>query len=457
MVENGGKMNIAIITIGNRDIILKKDEEFPSFAKDCRSKGEYILENFSKLKDKLEFPIIQPFLNYIIDRSIKLDEFFIIATNQSEKEDEQYRKKDTFYYAKIVKNNLERYDRKVSVITLQKNINDFIYNYKYFQDSLEKFPKENIEKIFLLPVGGIPNINTPLIMASILKFQDKVYQFYVDEKHSNCLPVPFGKKLLKEIENERIKSALDSYFFASIRDICSDKFIRMIADYAYNRLSFNMVKAKIIADDMIMEFPNENLAFMSESITDIRNSFQEKIKEIFFTAVIKIKQNQFIDALLRLYSFTDNLLIQRVCNLYNLEYNMVNNFENWWKSYASKQILKDNPDIENKLIIGNIDKPDLKRSGIPLYEGLIKFKDMNDDVLQISQPLIAISKLRNKSIAAHGFEGVSLDNINEELDKNDLDLNGLINNIENYLNISFKNSIYTKITALIEDRLRQNY
>jgi hypothetical protein len=456
LAKNGGEMNIAIITIGNRDIILKKDEELPSYAKDCRSKGKYILENFSKLKDKLEFPIIQPFLDYITDRSIEIDKFILIATDQPEEEDEKYRKRDTVFYANIVKTYLERFNNKVFVLTLQENINDFIHNYKYFQESLEKYQKVNIEKIFLLPVGGIPNINTPLIMASILIFKDKVNQFYVDEKHHNCLPVPFSKKLLKEIENERIKTALESYFFASIKEISSNKFIKMIADYAYNRTNFNLVQAKIIADDMIMEFPNENLVFMSESITELRNSFQEKIKEIFFTALIKIKQNQFIDALLRLYSFTDNLLLQRVCELYNLKYNSNKNFQKWWNEMA-KKITENNPNIEDDLDQINNSKANLKKPSVLLYNKLIKIKRGNDKIFQLTEPLIALSNLRNKSIAAHGFEGVSLKQIDDVLATYKLNLNSLVENIETFFNVSFEDSDYNKIVNLIISNLRQNY
>jgi hypothetical protein len=293
-------------------------------------------------------------------------------------------------------------------------------------------------------------------MASILIFKDKVNQFYVDEKHHNCLPVPFSKKLLKEIENERIKTALESYFFASIKEISSNKFIKMIADYAYNRTNFNLVQAKIIADDMIMEFPNENLVFMSESITELRNSFQEKIKEIFFTALIKIKQNQFIDALLRLYSFTDNLLLQRVCELYNLKYNSNKNFQKWWNEMA-KKITENNPNIEDDLDQINNSKANLKKPSVLLYNKLIKIKRGNDKIFQLTEPLIALSNLRNKSIAAHGFEGVSLKQIDDVLATYKLNLNSLVENIETFFNVSFEDSDYNKIVNLIISNLRQNY
>lgn len=444
-------MNLAVITIGNRDIKLK-DQDLLHSSKSCRENGSYILKNYSKLKDKIKIPIIQPFLDNLNDRNINVDKFILIATDQN---NESYKKSDTVFFAKVIKKHFERKKMKTKIIILNERINDFIYNYNLFQKKLKYLDLDlkKIKNIYLLPVGGIPNINTPLILSSILIFRNKLFQYYVDKIYKNCYPVPFNQKLLGELEKEKVKSAAGKFFFASISDISSNNFVKMIADYAYNRLSFNLVTAKILGDDLIEKYPDKYLKFLGESITEIRNSFEGKIKEIFFTSIVKIKQKQYVDALLRLYSFTDNLLLKKVCELYDLKYETDKNFEKWWKNKAIKKIEIENSNIKEKLEIDNVDNPDLKRSGIPLYSALIKYKNDIDPIFKTIKPLLTISELRNKSIAAHGFEGVSLEKINNKLRKYQIDLKGLIKNIEKYLDISFENSVYNKVKVLIAENL----
>jgi len=441
-------MNIAIITIGNRDIKLK-NREFPNPLKECRKNGKYILNNYSDLKDAIELPIIQPFWDVLNDRNEKINKLFLIATDQ---EDERYRNTDSINYAKVIKKHFERENIDLQIIALKNNVNDFVFNYNFFQNYFSILSLEKIEKFYLLPVGGMPNINTPLILTSILALKEKVFQYYVDKEQRNARPVPFNHKFIEELEKEKIKPILEKFFFATVESLSSKDFIKKISNYAYHRLSFNLKEAKIIIDDLILQYPNENLNLFSETITDIRNNLQAKIREIFFSAIVKIKQKQFADALTRLYNFTDNLLMGKVCEYYHLEYETGKNFDKWWRK-ASKKIKMEYPDIENQLEPINGNPADLNRPGIPLYSTLIKFKNKSDSVFEISQPLLAISDMRNKSIAAHGFEGISLEKMNEILLKFELNLNDLIKETETYIGFRFEESCYYRIADKIRNVL----
>ena len=271
----------------------------------------------------------------------------------------------------------------------------------------------------------------------------------MDEKTADVIPINFNEKFLREMEKFTIENHLTHFFFASIKDSSSNPFIRLISEYAYHRLNFNFTEALFIIEKMIAksEFRNSVQEIYKNHIS-LMKDWEPQLKEIFFSAFIKIKQKQYADALTRLYNFTDNLLLKKVCEYYHLEYETGIKFDKWWKK-ASKKIKKEYPDIENQLEPINGNPADLNRPGIPLYSVLIKFKNKSDSVVVISQPLLAISDMRNKSIAAHGFDGVSLDRINNELEKFDLDLDKLIGKIEDYLNVSFEDSIYMKIKKMI--------
>lgn len=441
-------MNYTILTVGNRDIKLSENinREFDG----CREMGDFLLTDFSKLKDKIELPIIQPFLDDIKKRKIKIDKFYLIATDQ---EYGEYKKSDTINFARVIKLHLERKNYKVKIISLSKNVNNFMSNYSFFENKFSNFGSDKVNKYYILPVGGMPNINTPLLLVSIFIFREKVVQYNVDRIQRNAYQVPFNQKLLKAIENENIKILLEHYYFASISDISSDDFIKRISKYTYNRLSLNFDKSKIIIDDMMAEYPDSNLLRFSESITAIENNSKNKLVEIFFSVVIKIEQSQFVDALLRLYNFTDNLLLEEVCKLYGLD-EKTKSFRKWWeRSY--KKISKENPNITDDLDEINGSEAQLSQAGIPLYEKLIKFKDEENPIFEIVEPLISITKLRNKSIGAHGFDSVSLNKINDKLSYFNINLGELLQKIEEYINISFEKSDYSEIVRLIENRLEK--
>lgn len=444
-------MNVVAITIGNRDIVLSKTK-LPENINTCRKKGNYILSNYDKFKCEIDLPIIKPFLSVLEDRNEEIDYFFLIATDQ---DDVRYRDKDSISYAKIIKKQFESKfkESKIHIIKLKSDVNNYIKNYEFFQSCFKNIPDlEQINKFYILPVGGMPNINSPFILVSIMVLKVKVFQYYVDEIQKNAYPIPFNHKFLAELENEKIKPALEKFFFASVSNISSNNFIKKISYYAYNRFSFNLKNAKIIIDDLIMEYPDKDLKIFSESITEIRNDLNKKLQEIFFSAIIKIKQNQYVDALLRLYNFTDNLLFNKVCEYYCLKYEPEKDFNKWWFA-AKKKIKQQNPNIENSLQKINNDKADLTKKGIPLYNVLIKYKNEKDKIFKITEPLLEISELRNKSIAAHGFEGVSLEKINEKLEKFELNLNDLIEEIETYLGVRFEDSDYYRISDIIRNNL----
>lgn len=444
-------MNVVAITIGNRDVVLSKTK-LPDNLNTCRQIGNYILSKYEKLKDEIDLPIIQPFLDVLEDRKEKINHFFLIATDQ---DDKRYRDKDSINFAKIIKKQLERKfkESKIHIIMLKNDINNYLKNYEFFQKELRNIPNiQEIDKFYVLPVGGMPNINSPFNLVSIMLLKEKVFQYYVDEIQKNAYPISFNHKFLSELEKERIKPALDRFFFASVSNISSNDFIKRFSNYAYSRISFNFKNAKIIIDDLLAQYPDKDLKKFNESITEIRNYQDKKLQELFFSAIIKIKQEQYVDALLRLYNFTDNLFLNKVCEQYGLKLEPEKDFTKWWFKAINK-IKNENPNIESSLEKINGNNADLSKKGVPLYSVLIKYKNKDCNIFEITEPLLAISDLRNKSIAAHGFEGVSLEKINEKLEKFELNLNDLIEKIETYLGARFEDSDYYRIADIISNNL----
>lgn len=469
-------MNVAAITIGNRDIKYEGEyfykyqknkglqtSTFPKFNGEftVRNWGEYLYDNYEKFKDKISFPIIMPFIEYLKLRIECIDKLILVATDQSNSVDKYYRNNDTIYFAKIVEQYFtkDKFVKQSKIIRINGNVADMDAVYKelkeYFRKTrfLRDIPDDS--DFYISPTGGIPAINTALLLNSIVKFKNKVHQYRVDEKTANAIPISFNKNFLAELENFSIMNLMKKYFFASISEICSNNFIKEISKYAYCRMNFLFGEAFPIIEDLVAnpEYRNKVL----EIYTDHRNLMDDKnmkLNELIFIARIKIIQKQYIDALLCLYNFTDNLMLNKVCDLYGLEYKD-EYFKKWWKN-SLKKIKKDNPNIENSLSKYDLENRDLhlEESGVPIYYALTKYKSENEPIFSITEPLICLSKLRNKSFATHGFEGVSLNDINAILDKESgTDIESLISEIEKYINIKLENSVYNKIIILIQNEL----
>ena len=91
--------DVLFINIGNNDILI----DIPSLPQVPREKGEYLLLNYEKFKTKIKLPIIEPVLKEIFKRTEILD-IVMFATDQ---EDEKFKKKDTIFYAQIIKKFLD--------------------------------------------------------------------------------------------------------------------------------------------------------------------------------------------------------------------------------------------------------------------------------------------------------------------------------------------------------------
>jgi len=260
-------MNLAVITIGNRDVLIKSDHlpeslQYQIKIEKIKETGQYLFENYGRFKDKISYPIFQPYWNNLKDCDIKIDKIILIATDQN---DERYSSTDTYYFAEVLKKQLERErdkdeaNFKVEIFTLKDDINNLAKNYELFKQKLIQISYDSVEKMYLLPVGGMPNINTALIMAAIRIMKEKIIHYSVTQDKST-VTVPLNRKFLNEIESDKIVSALDKYFFASVMEISTNQLIKDYANIAYSMINFDFITAKKIIDNLILDNPNNDFS-----------------------------------------------------------------------------------------------------------------------------------------------------------------------------------------------------
>jgi hypothetical protein len=468
-------MNIAVLTIGKRDIAFDGknindgvEENFPELKDNfsVRTWGKYLYDNYDQCKDKLKMPIIMPFLKYLSQIEVELDKIAIVVTDQSENVPKFYRGNDTIFFAEIIKKLLmeRKICKEYKIIKIKNNVADMDSVYEEFKRHITSnrfftsIPPDT--NFYILTSGGIPVIVYSLLLNLIVKYRENVHQYRVDEESGNVIPIGFNKSFLREFEKNTILSLLERYLFASIKKLSSDEFIKLLAEYAYKRLSFDFTGAAKTIDEILEKSEYRNLIrdINSDHWALFDNNEKKKLEELFLSAKIKIIQEQYADAITRLYNFADNLSLNIIEKYLCLDISSAGNFEDRWVKCIRK-LKNEKPDLKEfeknyKTLNGN--PLNLEKYGLPSYKFLIEYFNKNGEfnpLIEILDPLIKISKLRNKSIGAHGFEGVSKNSIDNNLKQFDMDLDALLSNIEKYLNISFENSVYRKIRNLIEERL----
>ena len=147
-----------------------------------RTAGKIISENFDIFKNILFFPLInKPFEKIVKENN--LTKFIIVYTDQIDlKDNDKNKQRDTLYFAEIIKKHyyekLEKSGRTDFIdICINKNVTDIDYQYNYFAKELKEKLKINnneINKIYLLPQGGIDQINHALTLQLLQQYKDKV-------------------------------------------------------------------------------------------------------------------------------------------------------------------------------------------------------------------------------------------------------------------------------------------
>jgi hypothetical protein len=183
------------ITIGSRDVrivkqnlLIKLNEELVSAAfhtKEgrpdlfmARPGGKLLLDNWEKVHKEISFPILTPFLNFILRSPIEFDQVYLIATNQNPELVGDHALQDTVYFAELVKKHLgsafskAEYVpfKKISILEVTENVIYLDAMFNYFKDKLGKPGFQGLEKtseIHLCNQGGIDAINTGILLQLI--------------------------------------------------------------------------------------------------------------------------------------------------------------------------------------------------------------------------------------------------------------------------------------------------
>lgn len=420
-------MIILVTNVGNRDLLLN---DFPITPP--REAGEQILKEFEHHADQLKMPILQPAIDYVLQRSGRIDTLALFTTNQ---EDPRHRATDTLFFGKIIEKLVpQRYDRKkvvaVKVFEIIQNpaLPDemFVFFERQFKEN-KTFKMDGLERFYVLPVGGIPASNMALVFQAIGIFREKAFPIYVSDQSYRVTPLNLTERILQGFQRELIQHHLEASDYSAVAAILHrdrEPELWHLAQYARHRLYFDADTALQHADYLEKIASGRERVFCQEirfQIEEIqRGDLLALIGEVYFNARIKYRQEEYVDFLGRVFRLQEAVLryiVERKLAFSTALDKKTRTFK------AFTEGVESNPALHKFLEEESYEGQRLKwrQVNIPTLMAVLDFllrssqdsslssseREAYSEIYRIFKKLKKLSELRDQSIIAHGFQGIS--------------------------------------------------
>ncbi|OAA84796.1 hypothetical protein [Clostridium ljungdahlii] len=447
-----------ILNLGSHDLQVKKDnyEDMKKLFSDdnemLKILGESygVVDNFSLFTEKLlnyypdgleyiDFPIIKASMEKVKNdlENDKLTEIIFVTTDQEHK-------KDTVNLGKIllkIKNDREheklkknigfnelKGTPKVKIWCINENPSDYDVMMKEYEYNLNN-RLEGIEKLFIEITGGTPAMSTALLFNATNQINIKVNPFYIDRKSKDAYNLTISESLRKADSKKQI--------CLFIRDQNYKGAETLIKDYASKyhiseKEQVNIVLNMIQAASSRIEFDFDSAEKYIRKVKDYSpvsrstcSMFQNYLRhlkdknetyllnELKNNAVYKYNNGAYTDFLGRIFRIQEaiysNILLSKEVVI----------DKGYGKLFLKEEALSETQ--MDKLNSAEI------QSGIKLeyrdcelnIESMKKTLEivLEDNSLELKlvnecSKLKSLKSLRNKSILAHGYSGVSKEKIN---------------------------------------------
>ncbi|WP_298814731.1 hypothetical protein [Chloroflexus sp.] len=445
-------MNILIMAnIGNSDLLIDgKRVQRP------RPEGETVMQQLAQ--HQIEFPILEPCLNYIRQQNPNaIARLICFYTDQPETPDTtrsdrfgvSLRDKDTIWFARIAGQILPArfpgWLREAQAVRIESShgadLNPSIYDeaFEAYDHLLARYYDREAHLCFILTAGGIPACNFALQLRAIIAYGERCRFIYPPES-GRIGELRIGEQIQATIQRANAMAALEQYNFpsalASARAARVSNWIVNMLEYAVYREAFDfrralqaIEQAERQASGSVRQLCAElhhNLRQLSE-----RNDPAALLREVFYSAEIACRNGRYAGMLGRIFRFQEGalrLIVERYLGVPTDMSRAVkeSNLARYLEQIDSHPALRDY--LEQQTIDN---KPLRYRDGPnrPVMQAMIRFvieggaradgqpfankKDRNrlQTVNHLLGQLDTLADLRNQSVIAHGYAGVSREEI----------------------------------------------
>ena len=416
-----------------------------------RMAGEAIVKHYKEVLPILHFPLLQPVVDFLLEKNIAISYLFLLCTNQQTEYEQGVVKpkdynNDTIYFAEIVAIYLQQYlqlqPNQVETFEVTKGVTDMDYLYKHFageQSPFFNFDANSIDKIYLLPQGGIDHINQSFTLKLIQQFGEKVMQL---QQAEGAAPkqLNFPRLFLNDLYRQRRLQHLNDLAFGLLAENIPKgykplKVPRLLSIWCSEKLQLEFSQLLQYLIPLKEHLDSETFEWLEHESTD---NALGRLQALLVMVRIRLQQKQYSDMLWRLFTLSENLYKYLAENamqwrdtgaLYQRDYSKENSawvellgteLAEWLRS---RNIYLTNPN---------------RRAYQAIYMRILDTDDASDQhTIELHQRVIdgleAASGLRNK--IAHELHAVNKIRIDKALRDTSLDLDSLLNDIALVLDV----------------------
>lgn len=431
------KKVLFVTNIGSRDIEIQgiillesgqKEKRFKDITKD-------IFDNFDEYYEKINLPILDKVLKEIFSEQEKIDNIILIATDQ---EDNIHNHTDTIYAAEIIKKYLQKKypqkfvnnenfqkipqgNKKFEIKLIKTNPHDPDTMLHFYKEDLFNKKLQHLKQdasAYVSITSGIAAMNMGLTFSSIEFFEGNCNLIHASTSSNFAQLLNLPEKITTSIKIKELKILIKNYqYFSSALlldeiKISQEKknLLKSLIKYAGNRYCFNFKKGITDLKNPIKNSIGEEKKILSNFQNELHDPSREfYLKELIYNSEIKLRNAEYADFVGRIFNFNENigkLIVSRLGVKIQ-------------KNGAIESYLYKNPDLCTYLTNKFVEKNgfDLKRAlnKDSCYE-IIEFFNKNheyDDITSNMKKIIKLSNLRNESIIAHSFKGISKEKLRD--------------------------------------------
>lgn len=459
---------VYIANLGTRDLTNNGDESAAVInnrsVANCREDGQLWLRSFDAIKHQLDAPILLPGIRHVLSFTSSVD-VLLFYTNQDETTEERYRRADTVNFAQVLRrllhDRLEAGIGKVELAQIQGNPSSYDHMLPFYDKALPRLePTEAVDSVYVAPVGGAVAANVGLTINAVQCYRDKCQCIYVTPD-GVVHPLNLHRELERNYAEREAAAHLQRHDYAALRETMERsqlgrRWHQHVCDYADRRTRFDFYRAETaLQAAMVASDSGEaklQLGRLAESLRPflIRQQSptsdsddaewtswfelqQALLGELFFNLQLKARQGAWVDFLGRLFRMREALLRLAFETAFrHSTEKRGQQFGDFVKAIeADKGLLEFMKSKLTKSADGKSEdeaksKDDAKRE--PLYavadnhtlslalEYLVTRAGRGAQFGPISKLSNKVTtdqlvQLRNKSIVAHGYEGVSREDV----------------------------------------------
>lgn len=401
--------------IGNRHI-LYKGKELPK--DNLRNESLRLLDEYENEKQQITLQIVSPLIESFKDA---IQEIILIVSDQGKS---NYSQQDTLFIGEIVKRKIgELFGiRNISLKKFEASPVNLENIFPYMTNLIKQYEGDGTRKI-ICNSGGTPQMKQALLLlATNLLPPAEVEAYQVDEKSGVIKPINLSTTIRSELVKRSCLELIKNYeYAAAVKLVLENQFqtaqtIKLLAllNYGKYRLTFDFESANknldALADSRFSSIESDQL---KKFRINIKTQY-ERIIELYQNLKIQWKKENYVDFLARLFNLEEDIFYLLIQNQFSIDLHSTKNHSAFSKMIGNDKALlgklssrKYNGKKINIALIGNpllFFVLDVKPENRKITRQLNKIGNYISDGKNRSNGL---DWLRNKSIAAHGFEPVS--------------------------------------------------